>query len=175
MVGRRLAVVQKVVGRQGDNADGSRVACITIVIGHSQQQAHGSLAKIAVHSIVKPVTDADFPVALNAPRTREDEVGRRHDRDGLVGPGIAFERLGGNADAKVKLAVLAPIPWCDDPVAVFDGRMGEILLHGLGVGCRRAEWPEQHSGEKQLGKGTAHRWLLWHRVCVSVVPAEVKT
>ena len=148
VIGRRLAVVQQVVGGQGHDADGRRVARVAIILGHSAQRAHRPLADVGVHPIVQLRADEDGAVGLDPPAPGENEIGRRHDRHFLVRPGIAFERLGGHADAEVALAVLAAIPRRDDPVAVLDDRMGEVFLHRRRVGRRRRDRPSEHAQQE---------------------------
>ncbi len=164
VIGRGLAVIQEIVGGQGDDADGRRIARVAIIVGKAQQGAYRPLAEIGVHPIVELGVDVDGSVGLDTPSAIEDEMGRRRDRHVLVRPGIAFQRFGRDADAKINLAVLAPIPRCDDPVAVLDDRMGEILFHGLRIGCHRRNRPEQHRRHKQPGRRTEHRRLLSYRV-----------
>ena len=48
MIGRRLAIVQQVVGGQGDQPDGGRIARVTIIFGQPEQQTHRALADVAV-------------------------------------------------------------------------------------------------------------------------------
>ena len=119
----------------------------------------GALAQIAVHPIVE-FRDGDRAVGLDAPARVEDEVRCRRDRQPLVGPRVAFERLGGDAHAEVALAVLPAIPGGDDAVAIFDARMGEVLSGRLGIVCHDPERAEQQTRPEQQTLETAHRWLL---------------
>ena len=128
MIDGGLAIVQQVVCGQGDQADGGRIARVAIVLDEPEQQAHRALAHVAVVPVAELGVDENGPIGLDGPVPVEYEMRRRHDRQVLVGPGVAFERFGGDADAEVALAVLSPVPGGDDAVAVLDRRVGEILL-----------------------------------------------